>query len=377
MKRFDWDIFCTIIDNYGDIGVCWRLARQLAQQHGQAVRLWVDDWTNASRLIPLLADHSTVCHVSEVEIQHWASDFPSIVPARSVIEAFACELPDRYIRSMLETAPTPAWFNLEYLSAEQWVEGCHGLYSTHPSTGLRKQFFFPGFTAKTGGLIREFDLPTQIAHHLARRGRDEFLLKLGFTQRSAQDIIYSLFCYDVPQAVIWLQMLKDLDSLCTVIIPEGRIWSRITSWLQNEGQNQPLPGEQRTIGRLRLVCAPFMSQAEYDRLLWSCDFNFVRGEDSFLRGQYAGLPICWHIYQQEENAHFEKLDAFLEVSGTPPTLARWMRWWNGMETGDPKPIWLTLQADWPLVQEHARQWASHLSCLPSLSDSLMAQVRHD
>ncbi|WP_157072023.1 elongation factor P maturation arginine rhamnosyltransferase EarP, partial [Cupriavidus sp. HPC(L)] len=38
-----WDIFCTVIDNFGDIGVCWRLARQLAQEHGHAVRLWVDD----------------------------------------------------------------------------------------------------------------------------------------------------------------------------------------------------------------------------------------------------------------------------------------------------------------------------------------------
>ncbi|MBY0444112.1 MAG: elongation factor P maturation arginine rhamnosyltransferase EarP, partial [Burkholderiales bacterium] len=37
-----WDIFCRVIDNYGDIGVCWRLARQLSFEHGFAVRLMVD-----------------------------------------------------------------------------------------------------------------------------------------------------------------------------------------------------------------------------------------------------------------------------------------------------------------------------------------------
>ena len=25
-----WDIFCQVIDNHGDVGVCWRLARELA-----------------------------------------------------------------------------------------------------------------------------------------------------------------------------------------------------------------------------------------------------------------------------------------------------------------------------------------------------------
>ena len=25
-----WDLFCRVIDNHGDLGVCWRLARDLA-----------------------------------------------------------------------------------------------------------------------------------------------------------------------------------------------------------------------------------------------------------------------------------------------------------------------------------------------------------
>ena len=37
-----WDVFCRVVDNYGDAAVCWRLARQLADEHGARVRLWID-----------------------------------------------------------------------------------------------------------------------------------------------------------------------------------------------------------------------------------------------------------------------------------------------------------------------------------------------
>ena len=37
------DLFCRVVDNYGDIGVCWRLARQLDTEHDCKVRLIVDD----------------------------------------------------------------------------------------------------------------------------------------------------------------------------------------------------------------------------------------------------------------------------------------------------------------------------------------------
>ncbi len=56
-------------------------------------------------------------------------------------------------------------------------------------------------------------------------------------------------------------------------------------------------------------------QSDYDHLLWCCDFNLVRGEDSFLRAQWAARPFLWHIYPQADAAHLEKLTAFLELYG--------------------------------------------------------------
>jgi hypothetical protein len=61
LKR--WDIFCKIVDNFGDIGVCWRLARQLQLEHGLQIRLWIDDLEAAQKIIPSLniAENSQVC----------------------------------------------------------------------------------------------------------------------------------------------------------------------------------------------------------------------------------------------------------------------------------------------------------------------------
>lgn len=50
--RVTWDIFCSVVDNYGDIGVTWRLARQLAAEHDLDVRLWVDDLAAFVRVCP-------------------------------------------------------------------------------------------------------------------------------------------------------------------------------------------------------------------------------------------------------------------------------------------------------------------------------------
>src|SRR3989304_6108142 len=119
------DIFCTVVDNYGDIGVCWRLARQLANEHGIAVRLWVDDLASFRRLCPEVDTQLAQQQCRSVEVRHWAALFPEVEPAQLVIEAFACELPERYVAAMAHQLHQPVCVNLEYLSAENWVAGCH------------------------------------------------------------------------------------------------------------------------------------------------------------------------------------------------------------------------------------------------------------
>src|SRR5690606_34571512 len=147
--KASWDIFCVVVDNYGDIGVTWRLARQMVSEHEQRVRLWVDDLNTFARLCPGTSAEADRQWHEGVEVCHWTRDWPGAEPADVVIEAFACELPPDYIAAMADSGKRILWLNLEYLSAEDWVVGCHALPSMQPH-GLQKYFFFPGFEQGTG-----------------------------------------------------------------------------------------------------------------------------------------------------------------------------------------------------------------------------------
>lgn len=342
-----WEIFCSVVDNYGDIGVTWRLARQLAAEHGLEVRLWVDDLAAFARICPQADPLAAVQQQMGVEVRLWPADWQAVTPADVVIEAFACELPAAHVAAMAAREQPPLWINLEYLSAEDWVEGCHGLPSLHAS-GLRKFFWFPGFTPATGGLLREAQLLAQRdAWQADAAARRAFLAGLGVDWQGER--LISLFAYEQPQIASWLDQLAGGEPTL-LLVPEGRVLGDVARWA---GQDLVVgDGVQR--GNLRLQVLPFVSQQDYDRLLWSCDLNAVRGEDSFVRALWAGRPLLWHIYVQEEGVHLDKLDSFLDrwLQGCEPALAEALRrcWhqWNGDGAG--MDGWAALQALWPQWQ---------------------------
>jgi uncharacterized repeat protein (TIGR03837 family) len=102
------DIFCAVVDNFGDIGVCWRLARQLRAEHGWRVRLFVDDLKVFHALCPEVDAALSRQDAMGVTIERWhepshAGDTLAIPDI--VIEAFGCELPHAYIAAMARREP--------------------------------------------------------------------------------------------------------------------------------------------------------------------------------------------------------------------------------------------------------------------------------
>jgi uncharacterized repeat protein (TIGR03837 family) len=190
-------IFCKVVDNYGDIGICWRLARQLIGEHGVAVTLWVDDLSSFRRICPEIDLAAEAQQVSGVMIRHWRDQEGVFAPADIadiVIEFFACDIPPGYIAAMAQCAPQPVWLNLEGLTAEEWVEGCHAL--TSPRHGMIKHFFFPGFTNKTGGLLREAALDEKrLAFQADAGAMAVFLGQFGVSPAEISALKVSLFCY--------------------------------------------------------------------------------------------------------------------------------------------------------------------------------------
>ena len=354
-----WDIFCRVIDNFGDIGVSWRLARQLAVEHGATVRLWVD---KPDALYALCAQV-----VSGITVHAYDDEAPFTRPADVVIEAFGCGLPPAYVNAMASRETRPLWIILEYLSAEPWVREHHGLPSPHPQLNLPRYFFFPGFTEGTGGVLRECDL-LQRRDAFDQPAKRAWWARYGFADapQEANALVVSLFAY--PHAPYRALLAACAQSAVPIVmaIPE----SPLAQQVQHEF---PLRS-----GNLELRFMPFVPQAKYDELLWACDVNFVRGEDSFVRAQWAGKPFVWHIYPQEANAHVVKLQAFLHeyCAGLSAPAADGVRelWlaWNSVEGAPPLAQgWQDFAQTCQTQVQGLQQWQERLLNIGDLSVNLL------
>ncbi len=393
-------IFCAIVDNFGDIGVCWRLARQLAREHGARVTLWVDDMAQADRFLASQNLSIEALAPGSVAIRVWSAQgtadrqgLDEATASDLLIEAFACHLPQPLLEAMGRAERLPVWVNLEYLSAEPWVEEHHLLASLVPLPGatagtqpVRKTFFFPGFTPGTGGLLREAGLLQRHAHwqHDATAGRDRLLRRW---QPQAADaltpdtVLVSLFSYETPAMAGWLQAMANDEVPSLLLLPQGRSLAGVAQFL---GQSLRVGGLV-TRGALQVLPIPFVSQDVYDEILSLCDFNCVRGEDSFVRAQWAARPLLWHIYPQEGRTHLQKLEAFLQLqqrqtsscdalqAASGLALGQFMRFWNqGEDCGE---LWHHLRPQLSGLRERAGKWQQHLAAMPDLATSLLRFCR--
>ena len=422
-----WHLLCQVIDNFGDAGVMWRLARQLRNEYGCTVRFFIDQpdilqklapaWfqppspcahlrapasastpaSGAKQGAPAITASASAAETAAVNAPpcpdasltiHPLHDSPALIEGADVIVCgFQVRLPPaaraalktRSIRPVPVAAqpastqpapphrapahPAPArtasahpapqvdasnpemhdgkgsalpplLLQLEYLSAEDWVEAGHGLPSLQPD-GLVEYFFNPGFTARTGGLLRERDLLAQRDAFLADPGNRLHWLARHGVQHAPDELLVSVLCYAsaplLPLLKAWLTDMPPSDGPSGTNGPCRRLHLLIPGastqpWLQ------PLHALAAAHpAHVKITPLPFLPQPEFDRLLWSCDLNLVRGEDSWLRALWAGKPWLWQAYPQTETTHLDKLEAFLQ------RCARWL----GHTPGDisaPPPV---------------------------------------
>lgn len=381
-----WDIFCTVVDNFGDIGVCWRLARQLAQEHGHAVRLWVDDLHSFARLAPEINPASPLQQLAGVEVRPWQpgtdKDFPveaDFAPHDVVVEAFACDLPFTLLQRMAAAPRKPVWLNLEYLSAEDWVGEHHRMTSPHPRLPLVKHFFFPGFAHDTGGLLREALLGAQRDAFVSSPAAQSALWHRLGVQPVAGALRVSLFAYANPMLPALLAQWRDGAEPVQCLVPQGLAAQQVAQWL---GTSITV-GEPGQHGNLTLNVIPFVRQERFDDLLWACDVNFVRGEDSLVRALWAARPLVWHIYPQDDEAHRVKLDAWLArfsrigVAGeTAAAMTGLCHAWNGYEDyRDParqQAAWAAFRAQLPALATGVDRWQRQLQHLGDLAANMVS-----
>jgi uncharacterized repeat protein (TIGR03837 family) len=358
-----WVIFCRVIDNLGDAGVCWRLAQQLNREFGKEVELVID---RPELLGPFGANDSLS---SRITITTWNEQTVPVLGAIT-ISAFACALPQRYLQNMLNHLRQYGfenkryWFNLEYLSAQDWVESHHLLSSTKtmdttgPQTDqsspffINETFFFPGFSSKTGGLIRESFAVNNKLNRLSLRKR------LGIQEGS---FAVSLFCY--PDAPI--------ESLCNALLTLAK--NRPIHLLLTAGISLPSSANSN----FQYETLPFLSQHNYDELLSACDLNFVRGEDSLVRAIWARNPFIWQAYPQDQATQQDKLSALLKQMfdhNPHPTLETLFYAWNFPKTNDHGEFGFNLLnclENWAQWQSQSIVFCDRLCLQPDLAQQLV------
>lgn len=379
-----WDVFCHVIDNFGDAAVCWRLACALAAEAAAGddrnearIRLWIDDLAALHALKPEIAIDSARQSLAGVEVCHWVDGVDFGFAADVAVDAFGGGLPDEYATAMAARSSKSLWIVLEYLSAEPWVAAHHGLPSPHPRLPLDRYFFFPGFGAGTGGLLRESGLTARreefLRHPLLRHAlwRDT-----GFGPPDRNARVISLFGYETPAVAELLDAWVSGPQGIVAAAPESRLSADVAAFF---GSSRPPGGKAMVRGALEVRFLPFLTQDRYDELLWAADWNFVRGEDSFVRAQWAERPFVWHAYPQSGNAHLAKLAAFVDLycSGLPGALAEPLRaLWSGWNdpgrnrAGSMGRAWSDLAGRDSALCEHAHTWARAAAAAGDLAKNL-------
>ncbi len=357
------NIFCDVIDNFGDAGVCLRLGRDLCNKK-EKVNLFCNDLEAIKKIIK-----KEDLDNQNLKISLWPTKEDNIDLKDTVIQAFSVRLPD-FIYSNIKKNKALV-INLEYLTAEPFADDCHKLPSF--SDGIESFFFFPGFTNKTGGLVIEDSFLKKVKNK-------NNLLKNQFEEKTnIKDSYITLFSYENSNVNYIVKNLSKLaeeqNKSLTIIVFEGKPINN----LNNKLNLNLRVGDTYKLDNIFIKVSPMVDQDEYDSLLIKSFINLVRGEDSIVRAMLSGNPFLWNIYPQEENAHIDKINAlfdrmneFCSDKESVEILRQLTLSYNGDSDFIHDFDFSLFIEKWKHLSE---EWRDHLLSLGSLTDNLLAFIR--
>ncbi len=291
-------------------------------------------------------------------------------PGEVCIAMLAAELSDSTIEKLVETRTL--WIRYEYLTAEPWSDAHHCLPSPHPRFDITQWFFFPGFTKESGGLLREQNIQQKRAS-FSKLDAARWLEQHGLNG-PPNSLTICLFGYPDQPLHRFIQATAAIEQSVHLVC-HGKLYEEL-------GRPAGQPGRSFAVH-------PWFDQEQFDRLLWSCDINLVRGEDSWVRAHWANQPFLWQPYRQEQETHIAKLAAFtgqLSTFGEPQAASCATRLMNEISPGQQSDIdEATLQTNMttaleeylnvlePIAQMHHRH-NQQLLAQSSLTDRLAAFI---
>lgn len=314
-------ILCDVVDNFGDIGFVYRLSRNIFQLNPKIkLRLVVNNLASFSKMAPDINPNLAEQIFNSWKIFDWnktelcVKEF-SENPPKIILQCFQCKRPfwlDDILFSENFSQKVQI-VNLEYLSAEDWVDDFHLLKSGTRSVFVKKVNFMPGFTAKTGGLI--LDKPFINFLYSNRTCKNQNALDFIKKDFSVQEVEFlkneNVFCVSVflyqkdfsPQ----IKALKLYQDFVKQKNPEFKVHIFLANSVHLKNFENDCKQNEIEFSHLN-----YLEQQAWDAFLTLCDFNFVRGEDSFSRAVLSGIPFFWQSYVQDDEFQLVKVNAFLQ-----------------------------------------------------------------
>lgn len=285
-------VLCKVVDNFGDIGVGWRLCKsinneQLTMNNNDKVQLIVDDLCAFNKIDDRVKTDCTFQVIDGIEIYDWKDEelchkvFSENDGEKLsiILELFQCGRPAWMEKILFEEKleRTVHIIMIDYLTAEKYAEDFHLLESLTRSKKVQKVNFMPGFTEKTGGLIIDEQWKT-----LAEYDCNGPVL---------------VFTYERNWSGLVNGIVESNHKNTKVFVAQGRgKQSFVQAW---EKQNN-------------LEELPYLNQPEWDKMMKTCSVLFIRGEESMSRACLSGIPFVWHAYPQSEEYQLVKVNALLE-----------------------------------------------------------------
>lgn len=321
------DIFCQVIDNFGDVGVVYRLATQLKNRY--KIRVFIDSLKELALLNPKVNTEKEIQEVEGIEFVNYdylEKNWESITPREVIIEAFGCKIQEGYYNRAKEESKL--LINLEYLSSEEWTAGFHGVESPTGAKTLKKYFYIPGLRSETGGVLFQKEKIERVKNlyqdeknikldrymkNFPREFREGKRIGTVFSYEKNFGNLFETLNSQKEETILLIMGEKSQNSVKEVLT---KLREKKVEEIDEERDRAKTKDENFNLAnykKIHIEYYPFISQEEYDELIMLTDFNFVRGEDSFVRALLSGIPFLWHIYFQEEGVHMEKLRGFLQV----------------------------------------------------------------
>ncbi|MDD3144831.1 MAG: elongation factor P maturation arginine rhamnosyltransferase EarP [Candidatus Gracilibacteria bacterium] len=309
------DFYVDVVDNFGDLGFALNLAFiMLKNDNSYEITLFSND----EKLFKNMLKKNDM--ISKIKY-HELSEIGLYEPSSLIFNFFDRKIDFDYLNSFDKNIKL---INFGYFLLHTGVEKLH--LTNYSTKNVDITHFIPSLLDLTGGvLINKSDEISSREQYFDLISKK---YNLSFPNLDGKKIV-SIFVYKntLDKIINHINLSKKDDTFFLIFGHSNLILKNKNAFVM-----------------------PFLEIDDYGNFLRYCDINFVRGENSLIQSLIFGKPTIWDIYKENNNAHIEKIDDFLnflsKIEGNNKSYNDLMKKFSGENIEDGFSIFLNNYKDY-------------------------------